>query len=74
LASFQFGPWVIWAVMLEFVLLLFLSMWQKRHGKGSDPPRNSAVIEDHWESLEAEHISPTMDQIAVVDTEIDAES
>lgn len=74
MASFQFGPWVIWAVMLEFVLLLFLSMWQKRHGKGSDPPRNSAVIEDHWESLEAERISPTMDQIAVVDAEIDSES
>ena len=73
MASIQFGPWVLWAVMLEFVLLLFLSMWQKRHGKGSDPPRNSAV-EDHRVSIEEENISPTLDQMAVVDHEIDAES
>ena len=64
---------MLWAVMLEFVLLLFLSMWQKRHGKGSDPPRNSAV-EDHRVSIEEENISPTLDQMAVVDHEIDAES
>jgi len=57
------------------VLLLFLSMWQKRLDKGSDSPKGSTVIEGLPESsIEEENIAPTLDQIAVLDTEIDAES
>ncbi len=74
MASFQFGPWVLLLVTAELVILLFLSMWQKRLDKGSDSPRDSTVIEGLPESIEEETFAPTLDQIAVLDTEIDAES
>jgi len=49
-------------------------MWQKRFDTGSDSPRDSTGIEGLPESIQEENSSPTLDQIAVVDTEIDAES
>lgn len=61
-------------VTAELVILLFISMWQKSRDKGSDSPKDSTVIEGLTESIEGENISPTLDQIAVVETEIDAES
>lgn len=74
MASFQLGPWVLLVVTAELVILLFISMWQKSRDKGSDSPKDSTVIEGLTESIEGENISPTLDQIAVVETEIDAES
>ena len=61
-------------VTAELVILLFISMWQKRRDKVSDSPRDSTVIEELTESIEEEFMTPTLDQMAVVDSEIDAES
>lgn len=74
MASFQLGPWVLLVVTAELVILLFISMWQKRRDKVSDSPRDSTVIEELTESIEEEFMTPTLDQMAVVDSEIDAES
>ena len=64
MASFQFGPWVLWAI------LLLISTWQKGLLKASESPE---MAEEHPEHLE-EDLIPTLDQMAVVNTEIDAES
>ena len=72
--SFQFGPWVLLVVTAELVILLFISMWQKkRRDKGSDSPRDSTAIE-LTESNEEEDMPATLDQMVVVDSEIDAET
>ena len=74
MASFQFGPWALLLVTAELVILLFISMWQKNLDKGSDSPRDSTVIEGLPGSIKEENISPTLNQIGVVETERYAES
>ena len=60
MVSFQFGPWVLVMVTAELAILLFISMWLKSRDKGSD-------------SSSEESMSPTLDQMGVVENEIEAE-
>ena len=70
MASFQFGPWVLWALLLELAILLLFSTWQKGLLKSSESPEMIEELPEHVE----EDITPTLDQMAVIDPEIDAES
>lgn len=74
MASFQFWPWVIWAIILEFFISLLISMWQKGllSGSGSSSEESTSP-EDLAKSIEEDDQSPTLDQIAVVENELEAE-
>ena len=62
-------------VTAELVILLFISMWLKSRDKGPDSSSEERMShEETLASIEEENISPTLDQVAVVDTEIDAEN
>lgn len=74
MASFQFGSWIIWAIILEFFISLLISMWQKGllSGSGSSSEESTSP-EDLAKSIEEDDQSPTLDQIAVVENELEAE-
>jgi len=62
-------------VTAELVILLFISMWLKSRDKGSDSSSEESMShEEPLASIEEENIPPTLDQIAVVDTEIEADN
>ena len=65
------GPGIIWVVMLEFILLFLLSVWQKGLLSGDSSSR-AIDPEEVQDSLNEENNPQFPEQIAFVEIEVEA--
>ena len=66
---------MIWAILLEFIILFFFSTWQKGLLSGSDSKAEQGIPEEQLpEIIEERDLDQTLDQMAFVEHEIDADS
>ena len=66
------GPGIIWVVMLEFFILLLLSVWQKGLISGLGSSRVTKPEEEERETLFEYDVRQYPEQMAFVEIEVEA--
>jgi hypothetical protein len=66
------GPGIIWVVMLEFFILLMLSVWQKGLLSGLSSSKATEPEEEERETMNEDNIPQHPEQMAFVEIEVEA--